>query len=179
MHYIGIYPDRSNRVLRWFPGKTQNFLRVTYAEEDTLGVRHDREVDSARFTNERFGHILRKGLTICGRKFEFLAYSQSALKDHAVWMVRPFKDAYSRSVTAANIRKRVGIFDPKVLSCPALYAARISQAFTATDPSVTVEAVEIRQIHDVKHRERDAKNKIILDASGNTRMWDFTDGEPQ
>ena len=37
------------------------------------------------------GGILKDGFELGGRRFEFLAYSTSALREHAVWFITPLK----------------------------------------------------------------------------------------
>jgi RNA-dependent RNA polymerase len=86
----GPIPETSNRVLRWYSGYQHHFLRVGFAEEDGKNLRMDREVDNAKFVQERFGGVLKNGIKVAGRRFEFLAYSQSALREHAVWFMSPF-----------------------------------------------------------------------------------------
>jgi hypothetical protein len=81
--------------------------------------------------------------------------------------VRTFKDVDGTLVTAAGIIKNLGTFDglsfdPMLQYCPARYAARISQAFTATDwTSVEVDSEEVIHIPE------------ISDLSG---TYHFTDG---
>lgn len=87
----------------------------------------------------------------------------SALKEHSVWFVTPFVHEKYGVMTANNIRTRLGNFDV-VSNCPARYAARISQAFSATDPSITLEAEEIIRIPDIE--AKDTNGEIIT----------FTDG---
>ncbi|KAJ7102228.1 RNA-directed RNA polymerase 2 [Mycena belliarum] len=150
-------PFRSNRVIRSFHSQSHDsFLRVSFVDEGGLQYRWDRELDCVAFTRRRVGEFLiDKGLTIAGRHFDFLAYSQSALKEHAVWFVRPFLDVDGERtmVNAQSIIDNLGSFDglefdPKLRYCPARYAARISQAFTATD-STSVEVEEILQLPDI------------------------------
>ncbi|RXW24759.1 hypothetical protein EST38_g1051 [Candolleomyces aberdarensis] len=87
----GPYPERSNRVIRKYdPVHQESFIRVTFAEEGRLQYRFDREINSQEFIKSRVGPILLHGLVIAERKFEFLAYSQSALKEHSVWYVFEF-----------------------------------------------------------------------------------------
>jgi RNA-dependent RNA polymerase len=86
---------------------------------------------------QRVGKILREGFEIAGRKFEFLAYSTSSLREHAVWFVSPFHDPVEGDVNAATIRASLGDFSD-LLRTPSKWAARIAQAFTATDPSVKI-----------------------------------------
>ncbi|KAJ3509010.1 hypothetical protein NMY22_g16437 [Coprinellus aureogranulatus] len=78
--------ERSNRVIRAYkPEHHHSFLRVSFAEEGRLQLRFDKEVDGAKYVESRVKPILFGGLEIAGRKFHFLAYSQSALKEHTVW----------------------------------------------------------------------------------------------
>ncbi|KAJ7630644.1 RNA-directed RNA polymerase 2 [Roridomyces roridus] len=141
-------PFRSNRVIRRYLKHQDCFLRVCFVDEGNLQYRWDRELDCVAFTRRRVGEFLiDKGLTIAGRLFKFLAYSQSALKEHAVWFVRPFKGPDGLTVTEETIIAGLGNFEP-LRNCPARYAARISQAFTATD-STSVEVEEIIRIPDI------------------------------
>jgi RNA-dependent RNA polymerase len=150
----GPYPERSNRVLRRYSNHHAHFLRVSFVDEARLQYRFDREVDGRSFVQHRVGIPLLQGVTVAGRLFTFLAYSQSALKEHAVWFVRPFNDIQHGYVDAATIIKSLGTFenlafDRNLIYCPARYGARISQAFTTTDASVTVEAEEIFPLRDI------------------------------
>ncbi|KAI0793415.1 RdRP-domain-containing protein [Abortiporus biennis] len=165
-HLEGPFPERSNRVMRSYPDHHENFLRVSFMEETNLHYRFDREVDGKEFVKQRVGGILHNGLWIAGRHFKFLAYSQSALKEHAVWFVTEFATSDGSIVNAESIIASLGSFhdvlhDPNLINCPARYAARISQAFTATDASISVEVEEIFTEDDIK------------DSTG---KWCFTDG---
>lgn len=128
------------------------FVRVAFRDEDRLQYRWDREVDGATFVRERVGGILHHGFTIAGRKFEFLGYSQSQLRSHSVFAVSPFHHPQKGLVTAQTIREEVGIFDD-ILHLPALYAARVSQAFSGTKDSVRLRSYEWDEMDDVKHND--------------------------
>ncbi|KAK0246074.1 RNA-directed RNA polymerase 2 [Armillaria nabsnona] len=146
----GPYPERSNRVIRTHSSANhESFLRVSFAEEDRLQYRFDREVDGPALIRLRVGTFLLDGLHMAHRRFTFLAYSQSALKEHSVWFVKPFKEK-DVTVDAATIIKSLGTFDGELMRCPARYAARLSQAFTATDATVT-EIEEIIRIPDIEN----------------------------
>ncbi|KDQ20445.1 hypothetical protein BOTBODRAFT_124037 [Botryobasidium botryosum FD-172 SS1] len=149
MFLEGPYPDQSNRVLRQFPEHQDNFLRVNFTDEDKLLFRWDRDVDGAAFVRERVGGIFQKGFDLAGKHFDFLAYSSSALKEHAVWFCTPFDHPTRGRVTAETIRQSLGNFD-RVIYCPARYGARMSQAFSATDPSIVLEAEEIIYLRDIE-----------------------------
>ncbi|KAG8915203.1 hypothetical protein FRC00_006648 [Tulasnella sp. 408] len=128
-------------LIRVSPGSrtvfSDNILPIK--NEDNLHFRWDREVAGARFVKERVGGVLEQGLNIAGRHFEFLAYSNSALREHAVWFSAPFQETDRGWITAQSIRDGLGDFYFDGLECqPAKLAARMSQAFTATEPSVTL-----------------------------------------
>lgn len=149
----GPFPERSNRVVRSYLDHTDHFVRVSFVDENHLQYRFDREVDGRDFIRTRVGKVL-DGIEIAGTRLEFLAYSQSALKEHAVWFVKPFRDTDGRVVDAAAIIASLGsfhqlAFDTNLGFCPARYGARVSQAFTATDSSITVEADEIFPTGDI------------------------------
>ena len=76
----GPYVIQSNRVIREWAAYQDNFIRVDFRDEDRLQYRWDREVDGKTFLEERVGGILKNGFELAGRKFEFLAYSSSALR---------------------------------------------------------------------------------------------------
>ena len=137
----GPYTTQSNRVIRRYqnhdPRLVEHFVRVEFRDEDGLTYRWDGKVDGTLFLRRRIGGILREGFELGGRAFEFLAYSNSSLREHAVWFVSPFDDPVEGFVNADRIRASLGDFS-KLLRMPSKYAARIAQAFTATDPSVKV-----------------------------------------
>ena len=147
----GPYASQSNRVLRQYQGYEDHFIRVDFRDEDRLQYHWDREVDSVPLLVDRVGKTLKEGFSLAGRSFEFLAYSSSALRDHAVWFMNPF-DHCSRNVhvNAAAIRDSLGNFEDTVLlRCPSKYAARLAQAFTATDPSVDVFRSQWMEVPDL------------------------------
>ncbi|KAJ3567357.1 hypothetical protein NP233_g6417 [Leucocoprinus birnbaumii] len=155
MFLNGPFPEQSNRVLRRYDGEYhENFLRVSFRDENEMQYRFDRQVDGPGFIKDRVGYFLKKGLKIAGRVFHFLAYSQSALKEHSVWFIKAFRDPSSGYVDASTIIESLGTFhglsyDPDLMRCPARYAARISQAFTATDAAV-VPVEEVLPLADIK-----------------------------
>jgi RNA-dependent RNA polymerase len=112
MKFSGPFQERSNRVFRRYPDHHSCFIRVSFEEETRLQLRFDREVDGATFVKKRYGTILREtGLKIAGRSYRFLAYSQSALKEHSVWFMRSFKNEDGVLVNPAFIIDSLGDFD--------------------------------------------------------------------
>ena len=148
----GPYVTQSNRVIRHYqshnPYLIDYFLRVEFRDEDLLSYRWDYGVDSTSFLQKRIGRILREGLEIGGRMFKFLAYSNSSLRDHAVWFVARFRDPIDGFVTANRIRASLGDFS-KLLRTPSKYGSRIALAFTATEPSVKIRRGQWEEIDDL------------------------------
>ena len=153
----GPYTTQSNRVIRHYqnhdPTLTERFIRVEFRDEDRLAYRWDGDVDGTWFLKQRVGGTLRHGFELGGRNFEFLAYSTSALREHSVWFVSPFRDPVEGYVTAEKIRASLGDFS-KLLRMPSKYGARIAQAFTATDPSVKIRSDQWEEQPDLgKHTD--------------------------
>ncbi|KIK67671.1 hypothetical protein GYMLUDRAFT_215812 [Collybiopsis luxurians FD-317 M1] len=185
----GPYATDSNRVIRQYEGYEDYFIRVAFSDEDRLRLRWDRdysndhsnlvhrmddtfeesedldfEEDTYRdrpFLEERVNNIL-KGFELAGRHFEFLAYSNSALKEHSLWFMNPFQhhDPQVGYVTAQTIRDSIGDFatredeeineeKPPLLWLPSKYAARLAQAFTATERSVKIRPDEWEIMEDL------------------------------
>ncbi|KAI0780590.1 RdRP-domain-containing protein [Trametes elegans] len=142
--YVGV----SNRVIRQYVGFEDHFIRVDFRDEDRLQYRWAREVDGTTLLTERVGGILKRGFDLGGRHYEFLAYSSSALREHAVWFMSPFEHPTLGFVTAQSIRDGLGDFS-NVIRYPSKYAARLAQAFTATDPSVSITRDQWEEMPDI------------------------------
>lgn len=134
-HHVTFTPTRlllegpaitqSNRVIREYEGHEDHFLRVDFRDEDRLQYRWDRDVDGASYLQERVGTLLKGGFDLAGRHFEFLGYSSSALREHAVWYVSAFHHPKKGMVTAQNIRDSLGDFSGVIMS-PSKYGARMA-----------------------------------------------------
>ncbi|KAF7782738.1 hypothetical protein Agabi119p4_2114 [Agaricus bisporus var. burnettii] len=150
----GPFIDKSNRVLRRYSkANHENFLRVEFRDENNLQYRSDKDIDDEEFVRRRLGHFMHEGLVIAGRRFRFLAYSQSALREHSVWFVKAFRDPKHGIVNAGKIIESLGNFrdlayDCTLGYCPARFGARVSQAFSATDAAI-VEVDEILIKRDI------------------------------
>ncbi|CAE6521754.1 unnamed protein product [Rhizoctonia solani] len=145
----GPAPEQLNRVLRMFPNHWDNFLRVSFTDEEQGQLRWDSDVDGNAFVRKRVGGFLKHGLTIAGRHFEYLGYSNSSLRSHTVWFVHPFEDSELGRQNASTIVNAIGDFS-RDIQCPARMGARIGQAFSSTDLSVTVQAEEVIEIDDIE-----------------------------
>jgi len=134
-HHVTFTPTRlllegpnitqSNRVIREYRGYEDFFLRVDFRDEDRLQYRWDRDVDATSYLQGRVGRVLKDGFELAGRSFDFLAYSQSALRSHAVWFVSPFHHHKKGLVTMETIRAGLGDFH-EVIYSPSKFGARMA-----------------------------------------------------
>ena len=176
----GPYITQSNRVIRQFPGDEHYFVRVDFKDENRTHLRWARDVNRLPILEERVGNILKvcipflglfsllrsvqNGFDLAGRHLEFLAYSSSALRQHAVWFIIPF-ERDGVLVNAESIRKSLGDFSRDATK-PAKMAARMArkyarsrnqhvgliyvpEAFTATNPSVTLKRGQWDDMNDL------------------------------
>ncbi|XP_050373214.1 probable RNA-dependent RNA polymerase 1 [Argentina anserina] len=151
VYFWGPEVNLSNSVLRAFPKDIDNFLRVSFVEED-LGKMRSVDLcprivgsEEKRRTRiyERILSTLRDGIVIGDKKFEFLAHSGSQLREHSAWMF-----ASRRGLTAQGIRDWMGDFSP--IKNVAKYAARLGQSFSSSWETFSVGLAEIEDIPDVE-----------------------------
>lgn len=156
----------SNRVLRKFQGYEDYFLRVSFRDEDGLQYRCTRDVDHETLLRDRVGKALKEGFDLAGRHFQFLGYSCSALKAQTVWFVSPFFWHPAKEwVTAERIRDSLGNFEGVIYS-PSKYGARIAQAFTATDSSITLHKSQWKEVPDVEVPDVEQNDILFTDGVG-------------
>lgn len=100
--------DLLNRVLRAFSEFSDRFIRVSFCDEDYNPVAFTGSDDL--FTRVRLA--LRDGIECAGEIFHFLAFSNSQLRDGAVWMYNetPNGDGHKKPPTANEIRAWMGDF---------------------------------------------------------------------
>ncbi|KAJ0099034.1 hypothetical protein Patl1_19785 [Pistacia atlantica] len=106
----------SNRVLRSYPNEIDNFICVSFVDEnlDKLNVStlcpwifcRNEELHTQRTrVYQRIISTLRNGIAIGDKKFETLAFSNSQLKNNSLWMF-----AFRPGLTSADIREQMGDF---------------------------------------------------------------------
>ncbi|KAJ6501486.1 RdRP-domain-containing protein [Mycena vitilis] len=152
----GPLPDQSNSVLRRFQNNAC-FLRVSFQDENRSPPRRDARLSIDLLLERRYKKPLNAGLQIAGRPYEFLGYSMSGLKLYSFIFVTPFWFE-GVMLDAGLIRDRLGDFS-KIMYRPALLGARWSQAFSSSDPSVTLEENQIRYVED----KRSATGSVFTD----------------
>ncbi|KAJ9135705.1 hypothetical protein P3X46_032857 [Hevea brasiliensis] len=166
VYFCGPEVNLSNRVLRNYPDDIKNFLRVSFVDEDldrlystNLSPRTS-SVNEERRTKiyERILSILRNGIVIGEKKFEFLGFSQSQLRENSVWMF-----ASRPGLTAEDIRKWMGDF--REIKNVAKYAARLGQSFSSSRETFNVYRHEIEIVPDIEVNS-DGINYVFSDGIG-------------
>jgi RNA-dependent RNA polymerase len=156
----------SNRVLRHYRQDIENFLRVSFLDEE-LGKMFSTDLSPRTpFSSEerrtqiymRILSVLRDGIVIGNKKFDFLAFSSSQLRDNSAWMFAS-RDGF----TAADIRIWMGDFHR--IRNVAKYAARLGQSFSSSTETLSVARHEIEDIPDVEIL-RDGTKYVFSDGIG-------------
>ena len=122
----GFEVEMSNRMVRKFVEEmnfsNESFVRVSMGDENGDKLYSD---DFSRKIEARIKHLILSGITLNGRRFQFLAFSSSQLKEQSLWMVRP-----EHGWSVDRIRRSMGDFS--MCKSPSKYAARIGQCFSTT-----------------------------------------------
>ncbi|XP_042467926.1 probable RNA-dependent RNA polymerase 2 [Zingiber officinale] len=169
IYCLGPELEKSNYVVKHFSAHASDFLRVTFVDEDWSKLPSDAisaKIDSGVFSEPfrtaiytRILSILRDGLPICSKKFEFLAFSASQLRSNSVWMF-----ASNDNLTAESIRKWMGHFNGirSVSKC----AARMGQLFSSSMQTMNVPPPDVKIIPDVEITTEDGKKYCFSDGIG-------------
>ncbi|XP_044489065.1 probable RNA-dependent RNA polymerase 1 [Mangifera indica] len=166
VYFFGPEINLSNHVLRSYSDDSENFIRVSFVNEDldkihpTVLSPRASSGNTERHTRvyHRILSTLRNGIVIGDKKFEFLAYSNSQLKGNSLWMF-----ASRPQLTAREIRERLGDFS--AIRNVAKYSARLGQSFSSSRESVDVDGNEIEEIPDIEV-ERDGVKYVFSDGIG-------------
>ncbi|XP_030447809.1 probable RNA-dependent RNA polymerase 1 [Syzygium oleosum] len=160
MYFCGPEVNVSNRVLRNYPGDIDNFLRVSFVDEELDKIYSTNWSPRNSANDERQSRIykrivstLRDGIVIGDKRFEFLAFSTSQLRESSVWMF-----ASREGLTAADIREWMGDF--RKIRNVAKYAARLGQSFSSSTETLSVRKDEVERIPDVETMR--GRNKYVF-----------------
>lgn len=138
-----------NRVIREY-GHEQA-MRIAFREEDFSKLASTYPEGLRHVLNERVVNLLSKNIQIAGRSFEFLACSNSQLRDHGAWLYAT--DGQHR---AADIRGSLGQLNE--IRCVATFVSRMGQCFSSTKEAVTVSievGCEVEEIQDIEVKYND------------------------
>ncbi|ERM99496.1 hypothetical protein AMTRI_Chr10g230970 [Amborella trichopoda] len=153
VYFLGPELETSNYIVKHFAAYADDFLRVSFVDEDWSKLPSDAlspKLESGFFakpyrTNiyKRIVSVLRDGIVLGSKRFEFLAFSASQLRSNAVWMF-----ASNENISVESIREWMGEF--KNLRCIAKCAARMGQLFSSSTPTLSVPLHEVQVIPDIE-----------------------------
>ncbi|PBK70407.1 RdRP-domain-containing protein [Armillaria solidipes] len=141
--------ETSNRVIRRWKEFQDNFLRVSFGDEDGK-LRVNMLLQRSDDDNPRTGVLARirialeEGIQIGPRRYVFLAAGESQLKEHSCWMIYEEPD---RGFTADIVRENMGDFGH--IRVVAKYASRMGLCFSATRKVCDISL--ITDIEDIRH----------------------------
>jgi RNA-dependent RNA polymerase len=132
---VGFEVEMSNRVIRRFVEEEhfcpESFLRVQVCDEDGQKLFYNALSDPVV---SRIMTTIHSGVVLNGRRYNFLAYSSSQLKDSSLWMVCP-----EGGWTVQRMRESLGNFS--MCKTASKFAARIGQCFSTTVQGLVGERV--------------------------------------
>ncbi|XP_023516327.1 RNA-dependent RNA polymerase 2 [Cucurbita pepo subsp. pepo] len=153
IYCLGPELETSNYVVKNFASYASDFMRVTFVEEDwsklpagAVTTSIQRGLLSKPYRTEiyhRIVSILRNGIVIGAKRFEFLAFSASQLRSNSVWMF-----ASSDNLKAEEIRQWMGCFE-KIRSISKC-AARMGQLFSSSTQTLVVPTQDVEIIPDIE-----------------------------
>lgn len=148
----GPYVETKNRVLRRYEKYSDHFLRVEFTDESGDGVQYDPRANLDEIFDSRFKEVLKSGIIVADRRFEFLGFSNSSLRQQSCWFVAPFTTDGGERLDASGIIPKLGNFQH--IRSPSKYAARIGQTFSDTMTSIAVDRSIVKVVDDVSRNGR-------------------------
>lgn len=150
VYFCGPEINVSNRVLRHYSADLENFLRVSFIDEEwermfSTDLMPRITSSNEKRTTEIYDRVLstlKNGIVIGDKKFDFLAFSSSQLRENSTWMF-----ASRPGLTATDIRTWMGDFSE--IRNVAKYAARLGQSFSSSTETLSVRRDEIEMIDDI------------------------------
>ncbi|CEG64383.1 hypothetical protein RMATCC62417_01363 [Rhizopus microsporus] len=134
--------ETTNRVVRHYRDYADRFIRVQFMDEgfNRVGAARTKMTNEAIYN--RIYDVLKRGIQIGDRRYEFLAFSSSQLREHGCWFFASTPD-----LTPDMIRNWMGVFSHEKVV--AKHAVRMGQCFSSTRPICRLEADEVQFIDDV------------------------------
>ncbi|EPS65825.1 hypothetical protein M569_08951, partial [Genlisea aurea] len=153
IYCLGPELEASNYVIKNFASYGSDFVRVTFVDEDwgrlpaaSISTTTKQGIFAKPYKTDiyyRILSVLRDGIAIGEKKFEFLAFSASQLRSNSVWMF-----ASNDSIKSVDIRDWMGCFNSirSISKC----AARMGQLFSSSRQTIEVSPGETELIPDVE-----------------------------
>uniref|UniRef100_A0A6B2KXD6 RNA-dependent RNA polymerase n=1 Tax=Arcella intermedia TaxID=1963864 RepID=A0A6B2KXD6_9EUKA len=132
--------DRTNRIIRENLPLKDRFIRVNFVGENYGSVFAEKSDEIIA----RLRDVVTNGLIVGGEKFEFLAYSNSQLREQSAW----FYNANNASKSAQHIRADMG--DLSNIRIVGKHASRLALGFTSSTETIDFLESEVLELHDIE-----------------------------
>ncbi|KAI8333219.1 RNA dependent RNA polymerase-domain-containing protein [Blakeslea trispora] len=143
--------ETTNRVVRHFKEHTDRFIRVQFMDDGFTKVGssitregEDNPTSPKDSIYNRIYEVLRRGIQIGKRRYDFLAFSSSQLREQGCWFFSPL----DHDLNANKIRQWMGVFSHEKVV--AKHAIRMGQCFSSTRPVCTLNEHEVEMIPDIE-----------------------------
>ncbi|OMO70271.1 RNA-dependent RNA polymerase, eukaryotic-type [Corchorus capsularis] len=143
-----------NRIFCQFGERLGEFLHVKFADEDHNKLKGSMltckpkafSINQYTEVHEKVRSLLKEGLQIGGKKYDFLAYSASQVRKSSLWMF-----VCNGGESSSHIRDWMGDFSKMKNASKA--AARMGQCFSSSLGSIQLDFHEVEGIDDVEDKE--------------------------
>lgn len=148
--------EKGNRILRHNREFQNHFIRVTFVDENFGKL--NMGTSGGDIIENRMRALVLRGIEVAGRSFNYLAYSNSQLREGSCWMYDPayymdedvFTNPPRRPPSINSIRSSMGDLDALRRQTIGKYGARIGQGFSNSSKTVQLESDQVIEIPDVE-----------------------------
>lgn len=104
------HEEESCRIIRSYKQHIQHFVRLSFVNEHLeRGFYLNTDAEQCNYLLGYIHSVVSKGFSVGNLRFDFLAYSNSQLKQHSAWFL--CKQAFGRELREEEIIGRMGNFD--------------------------------------------------------------------
>ncbi|CAM6099682.1 unnamed protein product [Calypogeia fissa] len=157
VYCMGPEAETSNRIIRQYQTLSSHFLRVNFVDENFSPLMSSALMAEANTSRsnvyKRIKFLLKEGIVIGCKKYEFLAFSASQLREGQLWMYATKETPHGPTrgtITAEIIRGWMGDFATirNVAKC----AARMGQCFSSSTETRKVLPIQVKRIKDINRK---------------------------
>ncbi|GAA5813501.1 hypothetical protein MFLAVUS_006979 [Mucor flavus] len=138
--------ETTNRVIRHYKDYSDRFIRIQFMDEGFNRVSSSLDPRIKEAIYSRIYETLKRGIQIGDRRYEFLAFSSSQLREQGCWFFAPTAD-----LTPDMIRSWMGVFSHEKVV--AKHAVRMGQCFSSTRPVYILREDQVAYIDDIKRND--------------------------
>ncbi|ORZ25193.1 RNA dependent RNA polymerase-domain-containing protein [Absidia repens] len=140
--------ETTNRVVRHYAKYADRFIRVQFTDEDFMRLGPAFGISPNNVLYSRVYQTLKNGLQIGTRRYDYLGYSSSQLREQGSWFYAASdRESELPPLDGDVIRSWMGDFSN--IKIVAKHAARIGQCFSSTMPIMQLRKNQVEYIDDI------------------------------